>query len=71
MFPEKSVEMVFVDACHDYEEARRDLFAWQPKCSRLLCGHDLRHGGVERAVQDLHLPYRNIAGTTLWEITMG
>lgn len=38
--PDKSFDMVFVDAGHTYEEVKEDIRAWKSKAKILLCGHD-------------------------------
>lgn len=55
LFDDGQVDMVFVDAMHDYEHVKSDLDAWTPKVKRggIMCGHDYAPGeydGVVRAV---------------------
>lgn len=49
-----SIDMVFIDAGHDYENALTDIHTWWPKIREggYLCGHDYQHKfpGVMRAV---------------------
>lgn len=40
MFADGQLDAAYVDACHDYANASRDVEAWWPKVSKLLCGHD-------------------------------
>lgn len=42
IFPEKSLDMVFIDADHRYEHIKADILAWGKKVKRgsILCGHD-------------------------------
>jgi len=49
-----SVDMVFIDAGHTYEEVRNDIRKWRSKARILLCGHDYGTGwpGVMRAVDE-------------------
>ena len=51
IFPPKSVDMVFIDAGHGFEEVLADLVAWSPICKKLLCGHDLSYGSVRDALE--------------------
>lgn len=50
----KSVDMVFIDAGHDYESVKADIKAWSPKAKRMICGHDysIEFPGVVRAVHE-------------------
>ena len=51
-FKDKSVDMVFIDGGHEYEEVKADIEAWLPKTKKLICGHD-HGGGIERATQEI------------------
>ena len=52
-FADKSVDMVFIDGGHTYDEVVADLTAWLPKCRRMICGHDYQtREQVKRAVHD-------------------
>lgn len=55
LFPDKSVDMVFIDAGHSYEDCKRDIEAWLPKTRKLICGHDYSENwpGVMKAVDEL------------------
>lgn len=62
-FENESLDAVFIDAAHDYENVVKDILAWSPKLKRggLMLGHDYPHpddphGGFEdlrRAVDEL------------------
>lgn len=52
-----SMDLVFIDAAHDYESVKADIAAWWPKVrpSGILCGHDYgkrRLPGVTQAVNE-------------------
>lgn len=49
---DETFEMVWIDAGHDYASVMADLEAWQPKCTKLLCGHDFQWDTVRKAVTD-------------------
>lgn len=52
-FPDKCVDIVYIDAEHDYESVMRDIAAWKPKAKYVLAGHDYHSfEGVRRAVAD-------------------
>lgn len=53
-----SLDFVFIDADHSYEECLRDIKLWYPKVRRggLVCGDDYEHPdfpGVRRAVDEM------------------
>lgn len=52
LFSDKSLDMVFIDADHDYESVINDIKIWKPKARKLLCGHDYNWPDVKRAVND-------------------
>ena len=54
-FEEKSIDMVFIDGEHTYEEVMADIKAWLPKTKKLICGHDYDNSdkGVKRAVDEI------------------
>lgn len=55
MLPDGLFDWVYIDACHEYDEVKRDLSMWWPKIKRggYMCGHDyVPHVGVVRAVQE-------------------
>jgi predicted O-methyltransferase YrrM len=53
---EPTVDLVFIDALHDYENVMKDISLWWPRVRSggILAGHDFNHKwpGVERAVAD-------------------
>lgn len=55
LFADQSVDSVFIDAAHDYENVKMDILAWMPKVKKggLMGGHDYACGwsGVDQAVQ--------------------
>jgi len=55
-YPDGSLDMVFIDAAHDYESVKADIAAWYPKVrlSGVLAGHDYETNwpGVMQAVNE-------------------
>ena len=58
-FKDESLEFVFIDASHEYEDVLNDLQAWFPKIKKggILAGHDCypnnpEWGGVYKAVKE-------------------
>lgn len=52
--PDKSIDVVFLDARHDYQSVSEDLAAWLPKLKAggMVSGHDIDRDGVLRAVAE-------------------
>lgn len=60
---EPKVDVVFIDALHDYDSVMQDISLWWPKVREggFICGHDFQHKfpGVMRAVAD-HFPLMRV-----------
>jgi len=52
-FGEKSIDMVFIDGDHGYEEVKGDIAAWFPKTKKIICGHDYDWPSVRQAVGEI------------------
>ena len=54
LYPDNSIDFVFVDACHDYDSVSKDIFAWYPKVKvgGIIAGHDIEAADVKRAVRE-------------------
>jgi predicted O-methyltransferase YrrM len=64
-------DMVFIDANHTYEYVKRDILNYQTllRPGGLLCGHDLNHEGVAKAVDEIFgADYRALE--YLWWVTI-
>ena len=57
LFVDKSVDFVFIDAAHTYNEVHNDILAWLPKVKSggFIGGHDYdpAHDQVRAAVDDI------------------
>jgi hypothetical protein len=64
---DKSVDMIFLDCGHTYEEVKNDIEKWKGKARILLCGHDYCAGwpGVEQAVNEAFGGPDGVIGT-IW-----
>jgi len=51
-FEEKSVDMVFIDGDHSYEEVKKDINTWLPKAKKLICVHDYCWSSVRQAIDE-------------------
>lgn len=68
-----SIDLVFIDALHDYESVKQDIGLWWPhvRVGGMLAGHDFNHKwpGVERAVADsFDLMHIGVASDSVWFI---
>jgi hypothetical protein len=54
LYEDSSLDFVFIDAAHDYDNVTADIAAWFPKVKEggVIGGHDWGHPPVARAVQD-------------------
>jgi len=67
----QGVDVVFIDALHDYESVKQDIALWWPRVrpGGYLCGHDFNHRwpGVERAVAEhFNLMDVGLAPDSVW-----
>lgn len=53
-FADDSIDSVFIDAAHDYDNVKADIQAWIPKVKSggLIMGHDYLSSGVKKAVDE-------------------
>lgn len=53
MYNKESLDFIFIDASHDYNNVCSDIKAWLPKLKMrgILAGHDVSFDGVKRAVE--------------------
>ena len=52
-FEDNSVDMVFIDGGHTYEEVLADIKQWLPKAKKMICGHDREYEEVKKAVTEM------------------
>lgn len=54
LYQDQSLDFVFLDASHDYESVKEDIFAWYPKVKvgGKIGGHDYNWDPVSAAVHD-------------------
>lgn len=71
LYKDESLDFVFIDASHDYESFKKDLFAWFPKVKvgGMISGHDFAdpYPGIMKVVRD-HLANEKVDVTpsTCW-----
>ena len=71
-FENESLDFVFIDAAHDYENVKNDINAWYPKVKKggTISGHDYHHtwSGVVKAVNEWAVSNRKLfsVDVTTW-----
>ena len=56
LYNDESLDFIFIDASHEYEDVKNDIISWLPKLKNggILAGHDYEiFDGVTRAVNEL------------------
>lgn len=68
---ERSFDMIFLDALHDYLSVRADISAWFPLVSPggILCGDDFHFSEVRQAVVDSIPGFPVNPSADLWVVT--
>ena len=53
-YADGSLDLVYIDAAHDYDNVIADITAWLPKVRKggTLSGYDFNHPPVNKAVND-------------------
>ena len=55
LYEKESLDFIFIDAAHDYENVKKDINAWYPKLKKngIIAGHDYdSHPGTKQAVDE-------------------
>lgn len=45
-FEPKSIDMIFIDGGHSYDDVKNDIEKWEPIAKKMICGHDYHLEGV-------------------------
>jgi cephalosporin hydroxylase len=54
MFDDESIDFLYIDASHTYEDVLADIKAWLPKIKKggVIAGHDIKWPDVKKAVKE-------------------
>jgi|TARA_R110002096_G_C14344763_1_gene702550 hypothetical protein len=68
---DKSLDFIFIDADHSYEQTKNDILTWSPKVKDggMILGHDLNWDGVRIAVNELLPNFKHSGVETCWYVT--
>lgn len=71
--PDKSVDMVFIDSDHRYEQVKAEIERWKSKARYILCGHDYSDGwvGVKQAVEESFEKFHVVGSIWIVEVSNG
>lgn len=69
-FANKSVDVVFIDGCHNRTNVITDLTVWLPKAKRMVCGHDFDQIGGQELFDELNLQVREVGAGSIWQINL-
>jgi predicted O-methyltransferase YrrM len=56
LYENRSLDFIFIDASHEYEDVKKDIIAWYPKLKLggIIAGHDYTsYDGVKKAVDEI------------------
>ena len=70
MFKDNSVDFLFLDGDHRYNEVKKDIIAWLPKIKigGIFSGHDFHYPSVNRAVLELLYQVKPISQNSYWYV---
>jgi hypothetical protein len=68
LFDDNSVDFIWVDAGHEYEDVKADIEAWWPKLRQngVMGGDDLPMNGVKQAVTEM-FPHHEVGSENGWQ----
>lgn len=69
-FEDESLDFIFIDASHQYDEVYLDIKLWKSKVRKggLISGHDIHMKGVVKAVNQLLPGWQKAGGDNVWFI---
>lgn len=68
IFEDQSIDMIFIDASHLYEDFLNDMTNWFSKITKLICGHDIGYPAIMRVLTELNLNWEVVEIGSLWRL---
>jgi len=70
LYEDESLDFIFIDASHDYDNVKADIEAWFPKLKkhRIFAGHDYYWAGVKKAVDELFQDKKILISKSSWMV---
>jgi hypothetical protein len=67
-YQDKTLDFVFIDAAHDYDNVVADIKTWLPKVriGGILAGHDINHPPIKNATVDVLGSVDSILSEDVW-----
>jgi FkbM family methyltransferase len=55
-FGDRSLDLVYIDGAHDYQNVKNDILAWasKVKINGFICGHDYDYHEIKRAIDEIY-----------------
>jgi predicted O-methyltransferase YrrM len=68
IYPDNSLDFVYIDASHEYEDIKNDIINWLPKVKTggIISGHDFSWDGVTKAVKEVLPNYDYYSNENVW-----
>lgn len=68
LFEDNSLDFVFIDGSHEYEDVKDDIAFWLPKVKigGILAGHDYHHQPIREAIKYNNLNVKEQYGEDCW-----
>lgn len=72
LYENASLDFIFIDASHEYEDIKNDILHWKPKVKKngILAGHDYKWPDVKRAVGEIFNIDKVIKKEQCWIVDM-
>lgn len=68
-FKHNSIDMVFIDGSHLYEDFLIDFLSWRPICKKIICGHDRDIEDIRKVFDRLEINPNPEVGT-IWSFNL-